>query len=102
VIGLETAFAACHTELVLNGRMTLEDLVMRMSTTPARIFGLPVPTLADGAPANLAVVDLSATDTVGDRPYASKSTNAAFVGMELTGRVVMTLAGGQDVYRRDA
>jgi dihydroorotase len=102
VIGLETAFAACHTELVLNGRITLEDLVMRMSTTPARIFGLPVPTLADGAPANLAVVDLSATDTVGDRPYASKSTNAAFVGMELTGRVVMTLAGGQDVYRRDA
>lgn len=102
VIGLETAFAACHTELVLGGRMSLGDLVMRMSTTPARIFGLPVPTLADGATANLAVVDLAAADTVGERPYASKSTNAAFVGMELTGRVVMTMAGGQDVYRRDA
>lgn len=102
VIGLETAFAACHTELVLGGRMPLDDLVMRMSTTPARIFGLPVPTLADGATANLAVVDLAATDTVGARPYASKSTNAAFVGMDLTGRVVMTMAGGQDVYRRDA
>ena len=102
VIGLETAFAACHTELVLGGRMDLADLILRMSTNPARIFGLPVPTLADGAEANLAVVDLAATDVVGDRPYASKSTNAAFVGMEFTGRVVMTLAGGQDVYRRDA
>lgn len=102
VIGLETAFAACHTELVLGGRMSLEDLILRMSTRPAEIFGLPVPTLADGAVANLAVFDLSATDTVGERPYASKSSNAAFVGMPLTGRIVMTLAGGQDVYRRDA
>jgi dihydroorotase len=82
--------------------MSLDDLVLRMSTRPAEIFGLPVPTLADGAVANLAVVDLDAMDRVGERPYASKSTNAAFVGMELAGRVVMTLAGGQDVYRRDA
>ncbi len=86
----------------MGGHMNLADLILRMSTNPARIFGLPVPTLADGAPANLAVVDLAATDRVGDRPYVSKSTNTAFVGMELTGRVVMTLAGGQDVYRRDA
>ena len=102
VIGLETAFAACHTELVVGGRMDLSDLVLRMSTNPARIFGLPVPSLADGARADLAVVDLAATDVVGERPYASKSTNAAFVGMQLTGQVVMTLAGGQDVYRRNA
>ncbi|MSO45046.1 MAG: dihydroorotase [Thermoleophilia bacterium] len=102
VIGLETAFAACHTELVRGGVMSLDDLVLRMSTNPARIFGLPVPTLVEGAVANLAVVDTAATDRVGDRPYESKSGNAAFVGRELTGRVVMTLAGGQDVYRRNA
>jgi len=102
VIGLETAFAACNTELVLGGRMSLEDLILRMSSRPAEIFGLPVPTLADGAQANLALVDLQATDTVGERPYASKSSNAAFEGMPLTGRIVMTLAGGQDVYRRDS
>ncbi|MDA3005261.1 MAG: amidohydrolase family protein, partial [Actinomycetota bacterium] len=99
---LETAFAACHTELVQGGRMSLEDLVVRMSTRPAEIFGLPVPSLADGERANLAVVDLGATDRVGDRPYASKSANAAFEDMEFIGRVVMTIAGGQDVYRRGA
>ena len=102
VIGLETAFAACHTELVQGGRMSLEDLVVRMSTRPAEIFGLPVPSLADGERANLAVLDLGATDRVGDRPYASKSANAAFEGMFFIGRVVMTIAGGQDVYRRGA
>lgn len=102
VIGLETAFAACYTELVLGGHMPLGDLILRMSTTPARIFDLPVPTLADGAIANLALVDLDATDRVGDRPFASRSRNAAFAGMVLTGRVVRTLAGGQDVYERPA
>ena len=102
MIGLETAFAACNTELVLGGRMSLEDLILRMSSRPAEIFGLPVPTLAEGAQANLALVDPQATDTVGERPYASKSSNAAFEGMPLTGRIVMTLAGGQDVYRRDS
>ncbi len=102
VIGLETAFAACHTELVVGGRMSLDDLVLRMSTTPARIFGLPVPALADGATANLVVVDLAGVDRVGDRPYASKSGNAAFAGRHVTGRVMMTLAGGQDVFRRSA
>jgi dihydroorotase len=102
VIGLETAFAACNTELVEGGRMPLSDLVLRMSTVPAQVFGLPVPTLAEGAPANLAVVDTAAVDRVGERPYASKSMNAAFAGMDLTGRVVMTIAGGQDVYRRTA
>ena len=102
VIGLETAFAACNTELVEGGHMPLSDLVVRMSTIPAQVFGLPVPTLAEGAPANLAVIDTAAVDRVGDRPYASKSINAAFTGMDLTGRVVMTIAGGQDVYRRTA
>ena len=102
VIGLETAFAACNTELVEGGRMPLSDLVLRMSTVPAQVFGLPVPTLAEGASANLAVIDTAAVDHVGERPYASKSANAAFAGMDLTGRVVMTIAGGQDVYRRTA
>lgn len=102
VIGLETAFAACHTELVEGGRMSLADLVLRMSSVPAAIFGLPVPTLAEGAIANLAVVDTAAIDRVGSRPYVSKSANAAFAGRDLTGRVVMTIAGGQDVYRRDS
>ena len=102
VIGLETALAACHTELVLGGHMDLETLVLRMSTDPARVFGLPVPTLVDGAVANVAVVDFAAVDRIGERPYESRSSNCAFEGRDLTGRVVMTLAGGQMVHRRNA
>ena len=99
VTGLETAFASCYTHLVVPGLVPLEVLVRRMSSDPAGTLGLPVPTLADGAEANVAVIDLVATDRVGERRFQSKSTNSAFLGDELTGRVLMTIAGGQIAWR---
>lgn len=99
VTGLETAFSSCYTYLVLTGLVPLEILVRRMSTDPAAALGLPVPTLADGAEANLAVIDLAARERVGDRGFQSKSANSAFLGDELAGRVLMTIAGGQTAWR---
>ena len=54
VTGLETAFAALHTYLVLPGTLPLATLLERMSGGPARVFGLPVPRIAVGERANLA------------------------------------------------
>ena len=99
VTGLETAFASCYTHLVVPGLVPLELLVQRMSSDPASALGLPVPTLADGAQADVALIDLRVTERVGDRGFQSKSTNSAFLGDELTGRVLMTIAGGQIAWR---
>src|SRR6185312_8389803 len=57
--GLETAFAAVYTGLVAPGILPL-DLVVERLTAGARLMGLPVPTIARGAPANLCLVDLEA------------------------------------------
>ncbi len=95
VTGLETAFAACHTHLVQPGHLDLPTLVRRMSGDPAAALGLPVPTLADGAVADLALIDLGARGTVGQDGFRSKSSNSAFLGEPLSGRVEMTIAGGQ-------
>ncbi|MEW6581761.1 MAG: dihydroorotase [Actinomycetota bacterium] len=100
VTGLETAFAVLYTRLVQTGVLPLELLVRRMSADAARVVDLPQPTLADGAPANLAVLDLSARWTVGDGGFQSRSTNSSFLGEELTGQVTMTIAGGQVAWRR--
>ncbi|MFN8109490.1 MAG: dihydroorotase [Thermoleophilia bacterium] len=100
VTGLETAFAALNTHLVRTGRLPLELLVRRMSGDAARVVDLPEPTLADGAPANLAVIDPEARWVVGAEGFQSKSANSAFLGEELTGRVEMTIAGGQVAWRR--
>ncbi len=98
VTGLETAFAALHTGLVLPGVLSLGLLVERM-TGGGVPFGLPLPTLAPGAPANVCLVDPEAEWEVGEAGYESRSDNCAFAGRRLTGRVRMTVAGGAVAYR---
>jgi len=98
VTGLETAFAALHTGLVLSGVMELSLVIERM-TAGGEPFGLDVPTLRPGAAANLCLVDLEADWDVGDAGYESRSANCAFAGKRLTGRVRMTIADGSVAYR---
>jgi dihydroorotase len=98
VTGLETAFAALHTDLVLSGLIGLELLAERM-TAGGEPFGIPAPVLSAGAPANIVLVDLAAEWEVGEAGYESRSTNCCFAGRRLTGRVRMTVAGGAVAYR---
>jgi dihydroorotase len=98
VTGLETAFAALHTELVLPGIVDLGLLVERMSGGAAP-FDLERSTLAPGSEANIALCDLAAEWTVGEEGYESRSQNSWCAGQTLTGRVLMTIAGGQVAYR---
>jgi len=95
VTGLETAFAVCYTHLVKPGTISLELLARRMSTDAAAVVDLPVPTLAEGAVADVALIDLDAEVVVGEHGFQSKSTNSAFLGDTLNGRITMTIAGGQ-------
>jgi len=98
VTGLETAFAALHTELVLPGTIDLGLLVERLAGGAAP-FDLERPSLEPGSEANIALCDLSAKWTVGEEGYESRSQNSWCAGRELTGRVLMTVAGGQVAYR---
>ena len=96
--GLETAFAALFTELVLPGELDLAVVVERMSGG-AGLFDLPTPRIAVGEPANLVVVDLDRSFEVGAQGYVSRSENCAFHGRRLHGRVVLTLAAGTVAFR---
>jgi dihydroorotase len=100
VTGLETAFAACNTHLVRTGRLGLDLLVRRMGADAAAALGLPAPTLADGAVADLALLDLEERVVVGGEGFQSRSRNSAFLGDELAGGVRLTIAEGQLAWRR--
>ena len=102
IIGLETAFALGMTELVETGLMSLPELLLRMSTAPARVFGLAGGTLAVGAPADVVVLDPAARWTVDPTRFLSRSRNTPFTGRELTGRAELTIVGGRIVHRRSA
>jgi dihydroorotase len=98
VTGLETAFAALYTHLVLPGELTLQTLLERMSAGPARAFGLDEPRIEVGARANLAVLDLDAEWTVTEEGFRSLSANSWLLGETLRGRVVKTIADGRLVF----
>ena len=57
--GLETAFAAVYTELVLPGVLPLALVVDRMSSGAA-LLDLPLPAIRAGRPADFCLVDLAA------------------------------------------
>ncbi|MGH2997436.1 MAG: amidohydrolase family protein, partial [Gaiellaceae bacterium] len=95
VTGLETVFAALHTNLVEPGLLSLETLLERMSAGPARAYGLPEPRIAVGEPANLVLLDLERTWLVGEAGFRSRSVNSWLLGHRLTGQVRMTVAAGK-------
>src|SRR5919106_1086126 len=99
VTGLETAFAALHTDLVLPGVLPLELLVERM-TSGGEPFGIAAPRIEADAVANLALIDPGLTWTVGEEGYESRSHNNCYAGRELTGRVLMTVADGRVAFRQ--
>jgi dihydroorotase len=101
VTGLETAFAALYTDLVIPGVLDLDLLVERMTAGGAP-YGLAEPSLVPDATANFCLVDLEASWTVGEAGYESRSENSCFAGRELRGRVLMTVAGGTVAYRERA
>ena len=99
--GLETAFAAVYTELVVPGVLDLGLVVERM-TAGGEAFGLPAPQVRVGDEANLVLVDLDAEWDVGEDGYESRSDNCCFAGRRLRGRVLLTVAAGAVAYRERA
>jgi dihydroorotase len=99
--GLETAFAAVHTELVVPGVLPLALVVEKLSAG-AELFGLVAPRIAVGRPAELCLIDLAAEWEVGEAGYASRSENCCFAGRTLRGKVLATVAAGSVAYRERA
>jgi len=101
-IGLETAFASLYTRAVMARKLSLAVLVERMSQAPARIAGITPPTIAAGETANVCLIDIEARWVVDAAQLRSKSTNSAWLGETLQGRVKLTLAGGRLVFEGGA
>jgi dihydroorotase len=97
MVGLETALAVALTHLDL----PIQRVLALLSWQPARIPGLDVRghggPIAEGAPANLCVIDPAEVWVVEPAKLASRSRNTPFTGQKLTGRVRHTLLRGEPV-----
>jgi dihydroorotase len=99
IIGLETAFAVCYSQLVAKKVIELARLIDLLSCGPARIFNLPGGTLESGSLGDVTIIDPEAKGTIAT-PFQSMAQNSPFIGQALQGRVVATVVGG--VVKHDA
>ena len=95
-IGMETSLSAALT--ALEGRLTLSQVIEKMSTAPARILGIPAGTLQVGAAADVVLFHPEERWTVDPEKLHGKSRNTPFKGMTLRGRVKLTFSRGRLVY----
>lgn len=101
MLGLETAFALVHTELVLGGVLDALTAVARFTTGPAAVrdtrgHGGPI---SVGAPANLHVFDPAQHWTVDRAQLRSRADNTPFHGRALVGRTRHTILHGRPTLR---
>ena len=97
--GLETALGVLLTDLVHTGKLPLETLIERMTCAPARVFKLNAGTLAEGAPADVTVIDTELLWTVDPKAFYTRGRHSPFAGRELKGRAVLTVVDGQIVMK---
>jgi dihydroorotase len=99
ITGLETAVPLVFDRLVHAGRISVKRAIELLSTNPARVLNLPGGSLAEGAPADIVVIDPDRRVTIDASRHVSKSKNTPFNGWELRGAVAYTLVGGRIVHR---
>lgn len=97
-IGMETSFAGAYTALVKTGVLTLTELVEKMSVRPAEILGIEAGMIGAGQTADIVLIDENEVWTVDENKLHGKSRNTPFKGMQLQGKVKLTVCGGRIVY----
>ena len=98
MIGLETALSVTVAAMIETGLMDWATLVMRMSTTPAKIGGYEEHgTIEVGKAANFIMIDPLTRNKVDKFAGFSRSTNTPFHGVELPASIVHTFFRGVHV-----
>lgn len=101
ISGLETALGVLLAA-VDAGRLTLFRAIEALTTGPAAVIGgrtrRAAAGLVEGAPADLVVFDRSESWIVTPESLSSLGKNTPLLGMDLGGRVLLTLAGGRLAY----
>ena len=100
IVGSETAFQLIYTHFVETGQFTLEQVINWLAVKPAEIFGLNAGTLTVGAPADVAVFDITQTCTIDKADFLSKGENTPFIGWKVKGETQMTFVNGKLVWQK--
>ncbi|MBI2263610.1 MAG: dihydroorotase [Armatimonadetes bacterium] len=98
ISGLESAVSLLLTELVGRGVLSLEELILKLSTNPARILRLHFGGIQEGSSADFTVLDLEKEATIDTGTFQSKGRNSPFHGWKTKGAPVLTCVQGNFVW----
>ena len=98
VVGLEVCFPVLYTNLVKPGIITLEKLLELMNTNARKIFGIGTQ-IAVGETADLTVYNLEEEYNIDPATFVSMGRATPFEGNHVFGKCVMTICGGNVVYK---
>lgn len=101
ITGLETSLAL-SLGLVGEGLLTLPELIEKMTINAARVLRIPKGTLADGADADITIIDPGREWSVDRALFRSRGKNTPFQNRPLKGKAVMTIAAGLIRFRDDS
>ena len=97
IVGLETALPLTFG-FVDEGILSLEAAVSKLTSQPAKAFGLSKGTLAVGADADVVLVDPQAQWEIDPSRFRSRSRNTPFAGWKVKGQVTTTIVNGRLVF----
>lgn len=86
MINLQTSFAALNT--ALSGKLSLEEMISKITSSPRKILKLPAIEIKEGASANITLFSPQTKSTLQKEDILSKSKNSPLIGRELAGKVL--------------
>lgn len=104
IVGLETSASLTYTALVDTGVLSIQQMVQKMSTNPAKVLGVDdcKGYVQIGKDADLVIFDPNVEYVVDVEEFASKGKNTPFAGRKVKGRVRATIVDGRLVYEDTA
>lgn len=97
IVGFETALSLGITYLVNTGKLTLNELIRKMTVNPANLLSINKGMIAENKPADIIIFHPEEEYTVDVSQFQSKSKNSPYHGYHLHGKVEYTIVGGEIV-----
>ena len=94
MIGLESCFGVVNKVLVKENKMKLDELIQLLTCNPRKILGFNHDLFKPGIEAEIAVIDANKKWVFSENDIFSKSKNSPFIGKEMNGKIVFTIAKG--------
>ncbi|MEZ4520888.1 MAG: dihydroorotase [Thermomicrobiales bacterium] len=94
MLGLEVAIPTL-AQVIRRGDLDWPIVIRKLTASVAETLNLPGGTLSQDAPADVTIIDPERRWTITEEIIQSKSKNTPLLGLEVQGRAVMTIVGGE-------